>query len=167
MSESKILDFRSSRRGEKGGRNMSSVATAHELTRDLGEILAPSMPVKVKLDRLYRALQVAFPDVKKFTRRRIRSLFFGEVSRVDHEEVLALEELCAVEGARREHRQFLAYTNRLAAAYAARGKALSREELVVLERIASRSAALAGDTHQGQRRSFRGVAGSRDGGDAR
>lgn len=119
----------------------SSVATAEELTRGLGELLAPRMPTKSQIEKVYRELSKLLPEV---SRRRVRAFFFGEVARVDYEEMRALEDLRAIEEARREQREFDVATNKLAVALASEGAALSRAQLAALERIKSRSASSAG-----------------------
>ncbi|TIR98835.1 MAG: hypothetical protein E5X19_05345 [Mesorhizobium sp.] len=101
--------------GQKGRRMMSSVSAAHELTRGLGDLLAPDSPCKVKLDRLYRELTKRLP---KITRRRVRALFFAEVARIDYEEMLALKELRAEEELKGARRQFAASAIVLASHYA-------------------------------------------------
>ena len=137
---------------------MTSVAKAQTLIRGIGEILAPEMPAKVRYDKIFNKLIDLLPDL---TKRRVRALHNGEAHRVDHEEVIALEELRAIEEARSEHRQFVAYTNKLAALHAVGATSLSREELEVLARIARRPAVIPGAANANSRRADRGMAGAR------
>lgn len=132
MTESKILE--SCSKGRAGDGIMSSVAVAHDHTRALAGIIAPDLSAKVKLERLYRALNAAFPEIGSFTRRRVRALFFGEARRIDHDEMQALEALRAVEEARREHRAFVADTNRMAAILAAEGAPLDGRQIEIIRR---------------------------------
>lgn len=112
---------------------MSSVTAAHQLTRGLGDLLAPQMPAKVKLEHIYRALSKRLPSI---TRRRVRALFFGEVARVDYEEMLALEELRAEQEARRAKLKLAATANILAAHLAAEGAPLDSNQMRALGRLA-------------------------------
>lgn len=129
---------------------MRSTVKAQELIRGIGEIVAPEMPAKVRYSKIFTKLVDMLPDL---TMRRVRALHNGEALRVDHEEIVALEELRAIEEARNEHRQFVAYTNKLAALHASGSKAISRQELAVLSRVASRPALVPGAAPTGARRS--------------
>lgn len=111
---------------------MSSVATAHELARGVGDLLAPAASGKVKLDLIYRELAKRLPEI---SRRRVRALFFGEVARVDYEEVRALEELRAEQEARRAKLKLAATANMLAAHLAAEGTPLDSDQIRALGRI--------------------------------
>lgn len=111
---------------------MSSVATAHQLTRGVGDLLAPTSSAKVKLDVIYRELAKRLPDL---TRRRVRALFFGEAARVDYEEMRALEELRAEQEARRAKLKLAATANLLAAHLAAEGAPLDSNQVRALVRI--------------------------------
>lgn len=122
-----------SRSRQEGGRKMSSVAAAHELTRSLGELLAPSMPAKIKLDKVYRELTKRLPTV---TRRRVRALFFAEVARVDYEEVRALEEMHAEQETRRARLKLAATAHMLADHLAAEGAPLDGNQMRALSRLA-------------------------------
>lgn len=128
---SRNVDSRSRRNA--GGRIMSSVAAAHQLTRSLGDLLAPSEPAKVKLDRLYREMTKRLPSV---TRRRVRALFFAEVARVDYEEMRALEELRAEQELRRAKHKLATTAKLLAAHLAAEGAPLDGHQMRALGRIA-------------------------------
>lgn len=112
-------------------------SAAQELMRVLGEILAPENPAKVRYPRILSKLNDFLPDL---TLRRVRALHNGEANRVDQEELTAIRGLIAIEEARREHRQFVAYTTKLAALHAVGATSLSREEMAVLSRVASRPA---------------------------
>lgn len=128
---SKAVDSVSAR--QRGGRIMSSVAAAHELTRGLGDLLAPDMPAKVKLDRLYRELTKRLPKV---TRRRVRALFFAEVARIDYEEMSALKELRAEEELKRAKRRIAQDANILAAHHVEAGTPLDSDIVVALGALA-------------------------------
>ena len=130
--ESCSTSVESRSRVDVGGRIMSSVAAAHELTRGLGDLLAPEMPAKVKLDVLYREMTKRLPKV---TRRRVRALFFAEAARVDYEEMRALKELRAEEELRRARRQLAANANILAAHYAATNTTPDRDTIDALSKL--------------------------------
>lgn len=66
-------------------------------------------PVKSMLDRAYRALSKHNAD---WTRRRVRSIFNKEATRIDHHEI---EEMRAVIRARETHAAFKSETARIAA----------------------------------------------------
>lgn len=110
---------------------MSSVAAAHQLTRGLGDLLAPEAPAKVKLDRLYRELTKRLPSI---TRRRVRALFFAEAARIDYEEMLALKELRAEEELKGARRQLAASAIILASHYAEIGATVDRDALLEVSR---------------------------------
>lgn len=112
---------------------MSSVAAAHQLTRGVGDLLAPASSAKVKLDVIYRELSKRVPDI---SRRRVRALFFGEAARVDYDEMRALEELRAEQEARRARLKLAATANLLAAHLAAEGAPLDSNQMRALGRIA-------------------------------
>lgn len=138
MFESKNLEscsrnVDSCSRAGRAARTMSSVAAAHELTRGVGDLLAPAASGKVKLDLIYRELSKRLPDI---SRRRVRALFFGEASRVDYEEMRALKELRAEEEARRARLKLAATANMLAAHLAAEGAPLDSHQISALCRIA-------------------------------
>lgn len=116
----------------KGGGTMSSVATAQELTRELGSILAPEMPAKVKYDRIYRKLSAFLPGV---SRRRIRALHNGEVRRVDFDEMRALQEARAEEELKRARREIAAAANVLAAHHAKAGASLDSDTMLALGKL--------------------------------
>ncbi len=112
---------------------MSSVAAAQEVTRDVGNLLAPSSSAKVKLVHIYRELSKQLPGISP---RRVRALFFGEASRVDYEEMRALKELRAEQEARRAKLKLAATANMLAAHLAAEGAPLDSHQMRALGRIA-------------------------------
>ncbi|MBC6714738.1 hypothetical protein H9Q09_00880 [Aurantimonas sp. DM33-3] len=115
---------------------MSSVAVARNRVRDLGLLLAPEQPVKVRLDRLHRELVKRLPDL---TERRVRAYYDGEVRRVEHDEMVAITEALELQEARCEHRDFLAATNRMVALLAAEGAGLSSAQMAALGRIAKQA----------------------------
>lgn len=114
-------------------RSMSSVTAAHQLTRGLGDMLAPDMPAKVKLDRLYRELTKRLPKV---TRRRVRALFFAEVARVDYDEMSALKDMRAEEELKRAKRRIAEDAKILAAHHAQAGTPLDSDVVVALGALA-------------------------------
>lgn len=118
---------------QRGGRIMSSVAVAHELTRGLADLLAPDSPAKVKLDRLYRELTKRLPAL---TRRRVRALFFAEASRIDYEEMNALKELRAEEELKRAKRRIAQDANILAAHHLEAGTPLDSDVIIALGALA-------------------------------
>lgn len=132
---------------------MSSVAKIHALSREVGPMLAPNKGWKAQVNAIHREItdknfEHSLPGL---TWNRVKSWFFGANRRVDYEEVVALEELKALEEARRDHQQFLATTNRLAAALASEGASLSRRQMEALARISRRSPHAAGDQDAGSR----------------
>lgn len=66
-------------------------------------------PVKSMLERAYRALSTRNQE---WTRRRVRSIFNKETTRIDHREI---EEMRAVIRAREAHAAFKSETARIAA----------------------------------------------------
>lgn len=112
---------------------MSSAAIAHELARDVGDLLAPASSGKVKLDLIYRELTKRLPQI---SRRRVRALFFGEAARVDYDEMRALKDLRAEQEARRAKLKLAATANLLAAHLAAEGAPLDSHQVRALVRIA-------------------------------
>jgi hypothetical protein len=124
MSESEILES-CSNAGKAGGRIMSSVAAAQHIMRDLGSMLAPDQPGKVRIDRIYRELSKSIST----TRRRVRSLFFGEARRVDFDEMVALETLKSLQEARRARSDLAAKANTIAAFLAAEGAPLDSRQI--------------------------------------
>lgn len=66
-------------------------------------------PVKSMLDRAYRALSKRNSE---WTRRRVRSIFNKETTRIDHREI---EEMRAVIQARENHAAYKTETTRIAA----------------------------------------------------
>lgn len=113
-------------------RTVSSVATAQELTRNVGDLLAPAASAKVKMGLIYRELSKRLPEISP---RRVRSLFFGEAARVDYEEMRALKELRAEQEARRARHKLAATANLLAAHLAAEGAPLDSNQMRALGRI--------------------------------
>lgn len=159
LSESPSASSESfSERSKAGGCAMSSVATAQSLTRDLAHALAPTGNWKDQVTAIYRELiRPDFPiRLEKLTWNRVKSWLYGEARVIAWEEMRALEELRAIEEARREHREFAAFTNRLAITLAREGASLNRKQMAVLERIAGRSAAVprSPDTRSGVARRY-------------
>ncbi len=126
---------------------MSSVTLAQELTLELGALLAPEGNWKRRVSAVHAGLvDERFPlRLESLKWSRVKTWFYGEVRRVDHHEVVALQELKALREAQREHREFIATTNRLAAFLAAEGEALTGKQMAALGRIAGRQACVRRD----------------------
>ncbi|AMS41196.1 hypothetical protein [Aminobacter aminovorans] len=127
-----------SEHGDAGERSMSSVVRTQLLTRDVAKILAPHQGWKKQVSAVHNAL-----TNKKFEQRiedltwnRVRSWFFGEARRVDYEEVIALQELKAVEEAKRARRELGETIDRLEALLTAPAAGLGGEEVRELGRLA-------------------------------
>lgn len=88
---------------------MSDADLAANLLEDVIGYRGVREPVKSMLDRAYRAL-VKRND--EWTRRRVRSIFNKEATRIDHREI---EEMRAVIQARKTHAAFKSETTRIAA----------------------------------------------------
>lgn len=88
---------------------MSDADLAADLLDDVIGNRGVREPVKSMLDRAYRALSKRNHE---WTRRRVRSIFNKETSRIDHREI---EELRAVIRARETHAAFKTETTRIAA----------------------------------------------------
>ncbi|RWH31623.1 hypothetical protein [Mesorhizobium sp.] len=121
-----------------GGGPMSSVATAQNLTQDIGALLAPGEKWKRQISAVHRALtsdkfEYALPKLKW---SRVKAWFYGEARRVNYEEVVALRELRAIEGARHARLKLAATANILAAHLAAEGTPLDSRQMRALGRLA-------------------------------
>lgn len=154
----------------------SESRSPREIIRHVGKLLFPGLPATSWFAKLSSKVVKHVPEEyrDRVTERRMRGIHNGDARRVEWYEVQALLQIEAIEEARREHRDFVARTSRLATAFAATGEALSREELALLARLQSRSAALAGGAADtaGDRdalagANLRGVDRARTGGDAR
>lgn len=88
---------------------MSDTDFAANLLDDVIGYRGVREPIKCMLERAYSALN---KQNRKWTRRRVRSIFNKETTRVDHREI---EEMRAVIRAREEHAAFKAETARIAA----------------------------------------------------
>lgn len=73
-------------------------------------------PIKSMLERAYRDLSRVNP---KWTRRRVRSIWDNEASRIEHREVVEMQALIA---ARKQHEEYREETARLAALHIADAK---------------------------------------------
>ncbi|RWM29446.1 hypothetical protein [Mesorhizobium sp.] len=163
MLDSDLSEFRSEASEFRSrGQRMSSVAAVRPLTREIGKLLAPDAGWQQQVTAVHRRLTDGefewHLEPKDLTWNRVKTWFFGEARRVDFEEVVALRELKALEEARRDHRNFIATTNRLAAALAAEGASLSRVQMEALARIASRPVDVPRDHDARSRRQVRGLA---------
>lgn len=117
---------------------MSSVATVQSLTKELGDILAPGEKWKRQISAVHRALtsdrfEHALTGLKW---SRVKTWFYGEARRVNYEEVVALRELRAIEGARNARLKLAATANVLAAHLAAEGAPLDSRQMRALGRLA-------------------------------
>jgi hypothetical protein len=120
------------------GGPMSSVATAQSLTRELADMLAPRDGWKAQVSAVHRRLtdkKFAFAD-PNLSWNRVKSWLYAEARRVDYHHVRALEELRALEEARRERLKLAATANRLAALLAAEGAPLDGRQMRALGRLA-------------------------------
>ncbi len=155
---SRLLEFSSRARCAL----MSSVADVKLLTRNIGDLLKPGAGWQEQVSAVHRALTNPHFEwaIRDLTWSRVKTWFYGEVRRIDYDHMVALRELKATEEATRDHNQFLAQTNRLAAALAAEGASLSSEQMEALARIARRSAHVSSDHDARQGGSAGGVAGA-------
>jgi hypothetical protein len=121
-----------------GGGLMSSVATAQSLTHDLGDILAPGGNWKRQISAVHRGLTSDKFEhaLTGLTWSRVKTWFYGEARRVNYEEVVALRELRAIEGARHARLKLAATANILAAHLAAEGAPLDSHQMRALGRLA-------------------------------
>jgi len=129
----------------KGGRFMTSVSTAQDITLELSEMLAPNEGWKKQISAVYSGLtDPKFAHrLDKLTWSRVKTWFYGQARQVLWEEMRALEELRALEEARHEQKEFDAATHRLAVALASEGASFTRAQLAALERIKSRTSSSA------------------------
>lgn len=134
---SELSENRSSA-GSQGGRQMSSASIAHGLTVEIGEIVAPGANWKAQITAVYAGLtDPKFPHrLTDLTWNRVKSWFYGEARRADYHEVLALQELRAIEEARRAKLKLAATANILAAHLAAEGAPLDGHQMRALGRLA-------------------------------
>lgn len=134
---SETLETRSKVR-RLGGGLMSSVATAQSLTKEIGDILAPGEKWKRQISAVHRALTSDKFEhaLTGLTWSRVKTWFYGEARRVNYEEVVALRELRAIEGARHARLKLAATANILAAHLAAEGAPLDSHQMRALGRLA-------------------------------
>lgn len=120
-----------------GGRRMSSVAIAQGLTIEIGKLVAPSGNWKKQISAVYAGLtDEKFPyRLKDLTWNRVKSWFYGEARRADYEEILALQELRAIEEARRARTKLATTAHILAAHLAAEGAPLDSNQMRALGRL--------------------------------
>lgn len=121
-----------------GGRIMSSVATTYKLSRELGKIVAPDGGWKDQVKAIHtRLTDEKFEHrLENLTWNRVRSWFFGENRRADYEEVVALQELKALEEARRARHELSSTIIRLEALLAAPVETLDCDHKRDLGRLA-------------------------------
>ena len=117
---------------------MYSVATAQELTRECGAILAPSLNWKDQVTAVHRALSSEHRHWKYRDLRwsKVKTWFYGEARRVDYHYVEALKELRAEEELKRAKRRIAADANILAAHHSQAGTPLDSDVIVALGALA-------------------------------
>lgn len=122
----------------QGGRQMSSVATAQDLTLKIGELVAPGGNWKSQISAVYNGLtDEKFPlRLKELRWNRVKSWFYGDARQAQYHEVLALQELHAIEEAKRAKLKLAATANLLAAHLAAAGAPLDSNQMLALGRLA-------------------------------
>lgn len=118
---------------------MSSVADAQNITRTLGDMLAPHQGWQQKVSAVYRGLTSDEFEwrIDELSWNRVKSWFFGEARRIDYDHMVALKELKAHEEARRARLKLAATANILAAHLAAEGAPLDGRQMRALGRLAS------------------------------
>ena len=99
-------------------------------------------------ERVYEALQRHLPaeDAKRWTRRRVRAFWHREAASVRYHEMLELAEVAErervrqaeIEGARKEHADFVARTARLAQSLAVADADFHREAIAAFGRVSGR-----------------------------
>ena len=98
------------------GAEMSDVALAADLIRDVAGERGHSEPVKVLLERAYERLS---KHSAQWTRRRVRALWAREAARIEHREIremaAAIAEQERLRDAREEHRRYVARLARMEA----------------------------------------------------
>lgn len=121
-----------------GGRLMSSVAIAQNHTKALADMLAAGSGWKAQVTAVYAGLtdRRFARRLEKLTWNRVKSWLYGEARTVDHLEIMALQELRAIEEARRERLKLAATASRLAALLAAEGAPLDGRQMRALGRLA-------------------------------
>ena len=117
---------------------MSSVATAQGLTHDIAKLCAPGAGWKDQVSAVYEGLtDKKFPlRLEKLKWNRVKSWFYGEARTANYHEVLALQELRAIEEAKRARLKLAATANILAAHLAAEGAPLDSNQMRALGRLA-------------------------------
>lgn len=100
------------------------------------------------LDRVYDAIVYHLPteDAKRWTRRRVRAFWHREAAGVRYHEMIELAEVAKrervrqaeIEGARKEHADFVARTARLAQSLAAADADFHREAIAAFGRVSGR-----------------------------
>jgi len=132
---------------------MSDASLAAELIRDVAGPRGPDEPKKALW---FKAHQRLSRINERWTLRRVRALWGSEAARIEHREIKEMEraiaERHALQEARREHYDFIAETERLAAACTARDEAFYRPE------IEARRGVIGGMYRAGARRSGQGPA---------
>ncbi len=114
------------------GLAMTDAAIGADLIRQVAGPRGSDERVKNLLDRAYRALARANP---KWTRRRVRALWNREVARVEHQEIAEMQAILALRRARKDHAEFKAETDRLAAAFAVQDEDFYRDQIEALRGI--------------------------------
>ncbi|CAM5656720.1 hypothetical protein MAUB1S_11423 [Mycolicibacterium aubagnense] len=117
---------------------MSSVVTAQDLTLEIGELCVPGGNWKSQISAVYNGLtDEKFPlRLKGLRWNRVKAWFYGEARQAQYHEVLALQELRAIEEAKRAKLKLAATANLLAAHLAAAGAPLDSNQMRALGRLA-------------------------------
>ncbi|TGP28233.1 hypothetical protein EN875_032265 [Mesorhizobium sp. M2D.F.Ca.ET.232.01.1.1] len=117
---------------------MSSVATAQGLTHEIANLRAPGAGWKDQISAVYAGLtDKKFPSrLEKLTWYRVKSWFYGEARTANYHEVLALQDLRAIEEAKLARLKLAATANILAKHLAAAGAPLDSNQMRALGRLA-------------------------------
>lgn len=116
---------------------MSDAAFAAELIREVAGPRGPDEPKKALWFKAYKALHRLN---SRWTERRVRALWAQEAARIEYREIRemqqAIENQRRINEARREHSDFLAETERLAALLAAQDEAFHSHSIEALRSLA-------------------------------
>ncbi len=121
-----------SKASESGVGIRSSVADAKKIIDELGCLLQPEMPAKVKQPAIHRALLRFIPSI---TERRVRALANGEARVIDHYEMLRLKEALFFERAIHAKRELRRTATRIATFLAIQGAPLDCHQADALGKL--------------------------------
>lgn len=91
---------------------MSDAALAAFLIREVAGPRGHDDSIKELLNRAYRALQ---KQNEAWKHRRVRAIWNREAARIEHREIAEMKAAIALREARKEHAEYIAETERLAA----------------------------------------------------